>query len=180
MDKGWGLVINGKTIVVGGTPEVKPHVTRAGTGATVKDAVVGDDVVVDYTYVYRVVHGVGNKATGTYVPVVRAVSLSPASPGANAVGNGEAEQKKKKAIANAASVKFYQDKAEKGDAYGQYRMGMYYLKGESVPTDLDKARDYFSKAAAQGNQEAATELAKLSAPEPPVRTNSPPKKGEDR
>jgi TPR repeat protein len=77
-------------------------------------------------------------------------------------------------------VKFYQDKAEKGDAYGQYRMGMYYLKGESVPTDLDKARDYFSKAAAQGNQEAATELAKLSAPEPPVRTNSPPKKGEDR
>ena len=54
------------------------------------------------------------------------------------------------------------------------------MKGESVPTDLDKARDYFSKAAAQGNQEAATELAKLSAPEPPVRTNSPPKKGEDR
>ena len=86
----------------------------------------------------------------------------------------------KKAAADAATLKFYQERAEKGDAYGQYRMGLRYLKGEGVPKDLDKARDYLSKAAAQGNEDAAAELARLSAPELPVQTNSPPKKGEDR
>jgi TPR repeat protein len=40
------------------------------------------------------------------------------------------------------------------------------LKGDGVPEDKDKARDYLSKAAAQGNQDAATELAKLSAVHP--------------
>ena len=90
-----------------------------------------------------------------------------------------ADQAKQKAAGDVATLKFYQERAEKGDASGQYRMGMRYLKGDGVPKDLDKARDYFSKAAAQGNLDAATELAKLSAPELPVRTNSPPKKGED-
>jgi hypothetical protein len=84
----------------------------------------------------------------------------------------KADLANKKAAADAATLKFYQERAEKGDAYGQYRMGLRYLKGEGVPKDLDKARDYLSKAAAQGNQDAATELAKLSAPELPPQTNS--------
>lgn len=85
----------------------------------------------------------------------------------------------KKQAADAATLKFYQELAEKGDASGQYRMGIRYLKGDGVPKDLDKARDYLSTATAQGNQDAAAELARLSAPELPVQTNSPPKKGED-
>ena len=88
-------------------------------------------------------------------------------------------QAMQKAAGEAATLKFYQERAEKGDAYGQYRVGIRYLKGEGVPKDLGKARDYLSKAAAQGNQDAAVELAKLSAPELPVQTNSPLKKGED-
>jgi TPR repeat protein len=36
--------------------------------------------------------------------------------------------------------------------------------GNGVEKDLAKARELFEKAAAQGNQNAATELAKLSPP----------------
>jgi hypothetical protein len=177
LEKNWGLLINGKTIVVGNEAGLAIRITRAGARASMKDAVVGDSVVVEYTHVPKNVM-VGRRPTPTFVPVVRAVSFSPASPAGNAVDKGEAE--KKKATASAATVKFYQEKAEKGDALGQYRMGLYYLKGDGVPKDIDKARDYLSKAAAQGNQDAAAEIAKFSAPDASVQTNSPPKKGEDR
>ncbi len=75
------------------------------------------------------------------------------------------EQKAKAAQAkNDAGAKvlaFHQELADKGDPYGEYKMGMHYLNGEGVPKDLEKARDMFSKASAQGNKDAATELSNL-------------------
>jgi hypothetical protein len=92
----------------------------------------------------------------------------------------KADLANKKAAVDAAVLKWNQEQSEKGNDFGQYQMGIRYLKGDGVPKDLDKARDYLFKAAAQGNKDAAAELAKLSAPELPLQTDSPPKKGEDR
>jgi TPR repeat protein len=58
---------------------------------------------------------------------------------------------------------FHQELADKGDAYGEYKMGMHYLAGDGVDKDVAKARDWLGKSAAQGNQDAAAELAKLPA-----------------
>jgi hypothetical protein len=69
-----------------------------------------------------------------------------------------------KSDASAKVLAFHQELAEKGDPYGEYKMGMHYLNGDGVPKDLEKARDMFSKAAAQGNKDAATELANLPTP----------------
>lgn len=77
------------------------------------------------------------------------------------------EQKAKAAQAkNAAGAKvlaWHQELADKGDPYGRSKMGLHYLNGDGVAKDPQKARDMFSKAAAQGNQDAAAELAKLPA-----------------
>lgn len=40
----------------------------------------------------------------------------------------------------AKALKFNQDQADKGDAYGQYRMGQRYLTGDGVAKDLPTAR----------------------------------------
>jgi TPR repeat protein len=68
-----------------------------------------------------------------------------------------------KSKADAKVLAFHQDLADKGDAYGQYKMGMRYAKGDGVDKDLQKARDLLSKAAEQGNKDAADELTKLPA-----------------
>src|SRR6185312_13964088 len=47
-------------------------------------------------------------------------------------------------------LKWNQDQAVAGDAYGQLRMGERYRDGNGVEKDLEKAREYFQKAAAQG------------------------------
>ena len=61
--------------------------------------------------------------------------------------------------ANAKALKFNQDQAAKGEAYGQFRMGERYLTGDGVEKDLIKARVYISKAAEQG-MTSAVELLK--------------------
>lgn len=53
------------------------------------------------------------------------------------------------------------EKAEKGDAYGQYRMGERYRDGDGVPKDTAKAKEFFGKAAAQGHAEAKSAMARL-------------------
>jgi len=53
------------------------------------------------------------------------------------------------------------EQAEKGDAYGQYRMGLRYLKGEGVEKDAKKAREWLTKAAAQNHSDAKSELEKM-------------------
>ena len=80
----------------------------------------------------------------------------------------KAQAAKMKAGVEAAKLKFDEEQAENGKDLYQYRMGVRYLKGDGVPSDLSKARDYLTKSAAQGNQDARRELAKLSA-----RTSQP-------
>ena len=66
------------------------------------------------------------------------------------------------------ALKFNQQLADSGDAYGLLRMGERYRDGDGVPKDLNKAHDYLTKAAAAGSTIAADELAKLNR----VLTNS--------
>jgi hypothetical protein len=70
-----------------------------------------------------------------------------------------AEEKRKAAAA--AALKFNQEAAARGDAYGLLRMGERYRDGDGVEKDLAKAREYFGRAAKQGNSSAAAALAKL-------------------
>jgi TPR repeat protein len=58
---------------------------------------------------------------------------------------------------------WHKELAEKGDAYGEYKMGMRYLTGDGVDKDVEKAKDFLGKSAAQGNKDAASELAKIPA-----------------
>ena len=68
----------------------------------------------------------------------------------------------KKSEAENKALKWNQDQAEKGDPYGQYRMGMRYLNGDGVAKDETKAREWFIKASAQNHVDAKAELKKLS------------------
>ena len=92
-----------------------------------------------------------------YIPQARKLT-------AEEVTAAKTEAQKKKAEMDAAIVKFEMEKSEKSSDLYQYRVGLRYLNGNGVPKDLAKARDYLSEAAAQGNKEAAAELAKLPAP----------------
>ena len=60
------------------------------------------------------------------------------------------------------AAKFYQNLADKNDPYGQLRMGERYEDGMGVPKNENKARDYFARAASQGNKDAAHELELLN------------------
>jgi TPR repeat protein len=71
-----------------------------------------------------------------------------------------AEQRKK--IGEAAALKFNQDAAAKGDAYGLFRMGERYRDGDGFEKDLAKSKDYFQKSAVAGNQDVALALKNLS------------------
>ncbi len=55
-----------------------------------------------------------------------------------------------KSKTDAKVLAFHQELADKGDAYGQYKMGVRYLNGDGVDKDPQKARDLLAKAAAQG------------------------------
>jgi TPR repeat protein len=66
----------------------------------------------------------------------------------------------------APALKYYQGLADQGDAFGQFRMGEFYRDGDAVPKDLAKAKDYFTKSAAQGNQAASIALEKMNPPAP--------------
>jgi hypothetical protein len=73
--------------------------------------------------------------------------------------------------AQAKALKYNQDLADKGDAYGLMRLGERYRDGEGVPKDLAKARDYLSKAVTAGQPSAADELSRLD-----QSTNAPTSK----
>lgn len=66
-----------------------------------------------------------------------------------------------KSSADAKVLAWHKELAEKGDAYGEYKMGMRYLNGNGVEKDPAKAKDFLTKAAAQGNKDAADALAKM-------------------
>jgi hypothetical protein len=73
----------------------------------------------------------------------------------------KAASAKRKKDAASAALKFNQDLAAKGDAYGQLRMGERYRDGDGVQKDLVKSHDLLLKSAAQGDQTAAIALEKL-------------------
>ena len=79
-----------------------------------------------------------------------------------AAAKAQADALKKKA--DDAALKYDLDLAAKGDAYGELRMGKRYRDGEGVAKDPVKARQMFSPSADQGNPDAASDLAKLTAP----------------
>lgn len=68
-----------------------------------------------------------------------------------------------KSSSDAKVLAWHKELAEKGDAYGEYKMGIRYLNGDGVDKDPVKAKDLLSKAAAQGNKDAADALAKMPA-----------------
>jgi hypothetical protein len=73
----------------------------------------------------------------------------------------EATNAKRKA-ADAKSLAWHMEQAAKGDAYGLLRLGQRYRNGTGVEKDLDKAKDYLSKAAAAGSPTAEEELKALN------------------
>jgi TPR repeat protein len=82
---------------------------------------------------------------------------------AKAAAKAEAKQKEnRQRLAETTALKYNQELADKGDAYGQLRMGERYLKGEGVEKDLDKARRYLQMSADQGNGTARKLLEQLN------------------
>ena len=59
------------------------------------------------------------------------------------------------------ALKWYRKAAEQGHSQAQYNLGLCYYKGRGVTKDLDKARELWRKAAAQGNQDAKKSLKKF-------------------
>ncbi len=62
-----------------------------------------------------------------------------------------AEEQKAQAASNKSKTEakvlaWHQELADKGDAYGEYKMGMRYLNGDGVDKDAQKARDMLTKA----------------------------------
>jgi hypothetical protein len=76
-----------------------------------------------------------------------------------------------KNVPQARALKFNQDLADKGDAYGLLRMGERYRDGDGVPKDLNKAREYFTKAIAAGSPTAAEELEKSNQAFPVIKSD---------
>jgi len=68
------------------------------------------------------------------------------------------EAETKRDVNKIKALTFNQTQAEKGDAYGQFRMGERYRDGDGVKKDEATAREYFTKAASQGHGEAAKAL----------------------
>lgn len=61
------------------------------------------------------------------------------------------------------ALKYNQDAAAKGDAYGLLRMGERYRDGEGVAKDRAKALDYLTRAEQAGSPSAKAALEKLEA-----------------
>lgn len=58
----------------------------------------------------------------------------------------------------ATALREWQPLAEKGDANGQYNLGLLYNRGLGVPQDYGKAAEWYRKAADQGNSNAQYNL----------------------
>ena len=59
-----------------------------------------------------------------------------------------------KSEAETRLLKWHQERAENGNAYGQYSMGLRYLKGEGVKRNEELGREWLTKAAKQGHDDA--------------------------
>jgi len=95
-----------------------------------------------------------------YVPPPPTPEQIKAAEEASRIRKAAAEKARK--ASSEKTLKWNQEQADGGDAYGQLRMGERYRDGDGVEKDLDKARAYFEKAAAQGNKTAQEDLDELS------------------
>ena len=59
------------------------------------------------------------------------------------------------------ALREWQPLAEQGDARAQFSFGLLYEKGDGVPRDYAKARQWYEKAAVRGDLEAAASLGTL-------------------
>jgi genome sequencing data, contig C250 len=55
----------------------------------------------------------------------------------------------------------YRPLAENGDASAQYKLGLMYENGQGTKRDMEKAREWYEKAAANGDEEAKEALKNL-------------------
>lgn len=85
------------------------------------------------------------------VPVVRAEPVRAMSP------------EEKQAMAERV-LKFQMERAEKGYDGDQYLIGRRYQQGDGVPRDPARAREFFERAAKQGNSDAKAALANWPLP----------------
>ena len=119
------------------------QITRGGLPALITDAKIGDTVGVVFS-------GASDRAMR--------LAFTP-----KAVQATETPQQlaKKKADADAKTLKYLQDTAET-NAASQYRLGLKYIKGDGVPKDAALGKSYLEKSAAQNNADAKAELVKLA------------------
>jgi TPR repeat protein len=78
------------------------------------------------------------------------------------IADAKAKADEVKKTASDKALKYNQDQAAKGDAYGLLRMGERYRDGDGVEKNLAKAKEFFNKAVAAGSPSAAEELGKLT------------------
>lgn len=64
--------------------------------------------------------------------------------------------------------KQFLDAARRGEAEAQYRLGASYEFGGGAARDVELAKRWYQKAAAQGHKKAAARLRKLNPPPPPT------------
>jgi len=157
----WKYQVNAR-MVVGDTTywlTTETRVLNSGVVGDLRSVTVGDHVAGSYkefrSLPDRKPIFIG--MTSSFTPKAGAGAAKVAAP-----VNKEIEAKKR-AEADARTLQYHQDLANQGEARGQYEMGLHYLKGTcGVPVDADRAKDYFTKAAAQGYKDAALELSRLA------------------
>ena len=60
------------------------------------------------------------------------------------------------------AFKLYQEAADKGNAYAMWKLSTAYRSGEGVDVSLEKAYDFLKKAADNGSEEAAIDMARCN------------------
>jgi hypothetical protein len=92
-------------------------------------------------------------------------TLSPEEKAAAIAAASAALDAKREAL-KANAVASDQKGADNGDQFAELEMGKRYRDGDGVPKDLDKAKEWFAKSAAQGNAQAARAFDMLNASKP--------------
>ncbi len=67
-----------------------------------------------------------------------------------------------KELAEKTAFQFYEMAATRKHVHGQYMLGLFYENGRGVPENVEIAKEWYEKAAAQGHEEASVALRQLS------------------
>lgn len=89
------------------------------------------------------------------------VTPPPAFPATSVATNTNARARAEQLEAQKRAVEALRKRAEAGSASAQYELGMRYLTGKGVTTNLVEARKWFEAAARQGDYWAKKKLAEL-------------------